>query len=165
MWVITGVLLGLVVLAAILGFHAGPHAHLLGGVLGACAAVLLIVLAVQGRADALLWVLLAGDLTLSAGVGVLAWRGLVNQPGGRLRSDNRALAGNGTTGVAVSDLDPDGIVRVQGEHWSARAVNGPIRSGTAVQVVGRDGVRLDVWGDELPPGLTGLGAVNPAEER
>jgi len=28
MWVIAGVLLGLLVLASLVGFHTGPHAHL-----------------------------------------------------------------------------------------------------------------------------------------
>jgi membrane-bound ClpP family serine protease len=56
----------------------------------------------------------------------------------------------GASGVAVSDLDPEGIVKVQGEEWSAVAVNAPVQSGTAVQVVGRGGVRLEVWGHETP---------------
>ena len=34
MWVIAGVLLGLVVLASLIGFHVGPHAHVAAGVLG-----------------------------------------------------------------------------------------------------------------------------------
>ena len=35
MWVIAGVLLGLVVLASLIGFHVGPHAHVAAGVFGA----------------------------------------------------------------------------------------------------------------------------------
>ncbi len=35
MWVILGILLGLVVLAALLGFHIGPHSHAVAGAAGA----------------------------------------------------------------------------------------------------------------------------------
>lgn len=148
MWVIAGVLLGLVVLASLLGFHTGPHTHLAASVFGIMAAVSLVVLAVGGSASAVLWVLLSGDLTLSAGIGFMAWRGLSDR--GRLHTDRPVLIRAGAEGVAVSDLDPEGIVRVQGEDWSAAAVNSPIRSGAVVQVVGRRGVHLQVWGEEFP---------------
>lgn len=148
MWVIAGVLLGLVALAALIGFHVGPHAHVLAGVIGLLAGASLVIIAATGNATALVWVLLSGDLTLSAGVGYLAWRGL--SAGGRSAGEHRLLTRAGASGVAVSDLDPEGIVRVQGEEWSAVAVNAPVRSGTTVQVVGRGGVRLEVWGDETP---------------
>ncbi len=151
MWVFAGILLGLVVLASLFGFHAGPHAHLVAGALGALAATVLLVMAVEGDASELSWLLFGGDLALSAGVGVVAWRGLAKR--GQIAAPHRALAHTGAEGVAVSDLDPDGIVRVRGEDWSAIAVNAPVRSGTAVQVVGQGGVRLEVWGEELPSGF------------
>jgi membrane-bound ClpP family serine protease len=162
MWVITGVLLGLVVLALLIGFHVGPHAHLLAGVFGVLAGVLLVVLAVVGSASGLLWVLFAGDLTISAGVGYLAWRGLSDrrQP----FSEHRLLTRARAEGVAISDLDPEGIVRVQGEEWSAVAINPPVRSGSPVLVVGHAGVRLEVWGEESLPTLGDVGAVNPGGE-
>lgn len=158
MWVITGVLLGLVVLASLLGFHTGPHAHVAASVFGLLAALALVVLVVEGSASSLLWVLLAGDVTLSAGLGFLAWRGLSDR--GRAGAEPRLMVQAGAEGVAMSDLDPDGIVRVQGEEWSAVAINSPVRSGTVVQVVGRGGVRLEVWGEELPPGVHGVDAAN-----
>jgi len=79
MWVITGVLMGLVVLALVIGFHVGPHAHLLAGVFGVLAGVSLVILALARGASALLWVLFAADLTISTGVGYLALRGLSNR--------------------------------------------------------------------------------------
>jgi membrane-bound ClpP family serine protease len=162
MWVITGVLLGLVVLASLIGFHVGPHAHLVAGVLGVLAGVSLVILVVAGSDPALLWVLLAGDVTMSAAVGYLAWRGLSDrrQPFAEHRLLTRARA----EGVAISDLDPDGIVRVQGEQWSAVAINAPVRSGSAVLVVGNAGVRLEVWGEESPPTIGDVGALDPKEE-
>jgi membrane-bound ClpP family serine protease len=162
MWVITGVLLGLVVLALVIGFHIGPHAHLLAGLFGGLAGVSLLILAVTGSASALLWVLLAADLTISAGVGYLAWRGLSNR--GQPLSEHRLLTRARAGGVAISDLDPEGIVRVQGEQWSAVAINAPVRSGSPVVVVGHAGVRLEVWGEEWPSSLGDVGAPRPGEE-
>ena len=43
MWIIAGVLLGLVVLASLVGFHSGPHAHVAAGVVGVLAAAWLVV--------------------------------------------------------------------------------------------------------------------------
>jgi len=37
---------------------------------------------------------------------------------------------------------------VNAENWSAVATNGTVRSGTRVQVLRVDGVRLEVWGDK-----------------
>ncbi len=163
MWVITGVLLGLVVLASLIGFHVGPHAHLLAGVLGVLAGAALVTLALRGSSSPLLWALFAGDLSISAGVGYLAWRGSSDrgQPFDEHRLPTRASA----EGVAISDLDPAGIVRVQGEDWSAVAINAPVRCGSHVVVVGHGGVRLEVWGEEPPPTLGDLGAVGPGEEQ
>jgi membrane-bound ClpP family serine protease len=161
MWVFAGILLGLVLLASLIGFHAGPHAHLVAGVLGILAATVLLIMAIEGNASELSWLLFGGDLALSVGVGVLAWRGLAGR--GQIPAPHRALADTGVEGVAVSDLDPEGIVRVRGEDWCAVAVNAPVRSGTAVQVVGRAGVRLEVWGEELPAG-DGLPSRSPLRE-
>jgi membrane-bound ClpP family serine protease len=161
MWVITGVLLGLVVLGTLIGLHTGPHGHVAAGALGLVVGVLLLVLAIERSATTLLWVLIAGDLTLSAGLGLLAWRGLANRQ--RFAADHRALVPTGAEGVAVSDLDPEGIVKVQGEDWSAVAINSPVPSGTPVQVVRRGGVRLEVWGQELPL-LRSPDSVGPSKE-
>jgi membrane-bound ClpP family serine protease len=162
MWVITGVLLGSVVLASVIGFHVGPHAHVVAGAFGVLAAVLLVILALTGSGSALLWVLFAGNVTISAGVGYLAWRGLCNR--GQPLAEHRLLTRRRAEGVAISDLNPEGIVRVQGEEWSAVAINAPVRSGSAVLVVGRGGVRLQVWGLESPAALGDAGAVGPGEE-
>jgi membrane-bound serine protease (ClpP class) len=52
----------------------------------------------------------------------------------------------GKMGTALSRLDPDGIVQVAGEQWSAALVEGegPIRRGERVVVVRVDGLRLIV---------------------
>ncbi|HHX43369.1 MAG TPA: nodulation protein NfeD [Chloroflexi bacterium] len=50
----------------------------------------------------------------------------------------------GLEGVALSDVDPAGQVRVDFETWSAQSVAGRIRSGERVRVIGVSGVRLQV---------------------
>ncbi len=144
MWIIAGVLLGLVVLAALVGFHSGPHAHVVAGVIGVLAAVWLVVMAVNGRSAPVLWALLAADLVVSVGVGVIAWSGFKV---GTVEGHHHVGAVEGAEGVAISDLTPEGLVRIQGEQWSAVSVNGNVPAGTRVQVLRAAGVRLDVWGE------------------
>jgi membrane-bound ClpP family serine protease len=146
MWAGVGVLLGLMVLASVLGFHVGPHSHLAAFGLGVAAAVLLVVLAATGQNAPLAWVLFGADVAISSGLGVIAWRGLKLNDGALPGS--RTMAVVGAEGVAVTDLHPDGIVRVRGENWSATCLNGSVGAGHLVQVVETSGVRLGVWSDE-----------------
>jgi len=144
MWIIAGVLLGLVVLTSLVGFHTGPHAHAVAGAIGVLAAAWLIVMAVNGRSVPILWALLSADLVISVGVGIMAWYGL----SGRASIGNRPVSLEGAEGVALSDLAPEGVVRVRGEQWSAVSVNGTVRAGTRVQVLRTSGVHLEVWGED-----------------
>jgi membrane-bound serine protease (ClpP class) len=50
----------------------------------------------------------------------------------------------GETGEAISDLNPDGQVRVHGEIWSATSIEGKIRIGGRVRVEKLDNLRLIV---------------------
>jgi membrane-bound ClpP family serine protease len=149
MWAGVGVVLGLMVVVAVLGFHVGPHGHLVAFGLGVAAAILLLAMAATGQAAPLLWVLFGADLAISGGLGVIAWRGL------RLHDEPLASAWHvglvGAEGVAITDLDPDGIVKVRGETWSATAMNRPVPAGSRIQVIEASGVRLGVWceDDEL----------------
>src|SRR5579863_9097394 len=112
MWVIAGLLLGLVVLAAIVGFHTGPHSHIAAGVLGAIAALWLAIMALDGRSSALLWTLFGADLVLSAGIATAAWKALgVEQAAAGSAKLTRV---EGMAGIAKSDIDPDGVVRIRG---------------------------------------------------
>lgn len=162
MWIVAGVLLGSVLLTALLGFHSGPHLHAAAGAVGLVAAGWLLFMAADGRAAPLLWTLLGVDLVASAGVGVLGWVGLAAGPTTATRPPSLA----GAEGVAVTDLSPEGIVRVRGEQWSASSVNGPATAGTRIQVLRADGVRLEVWAEqpEIPPG-TGADGPRAGEEQ
>jgi len=163
MWFIAGVLMGLVVLAALVGFHSGPHAHAVAGALGAVAAGWLIFMAASGRSAPALWALLSADLVISGGVGVMAWKGLRAGP----QPADRLLSLEGAEGVAVTDLEPEGVVTVRSEQWSAVSLNGTLPAGTRVQVL-HAGVRLEVWGEDVLP-MNGsnrdLFAIEPAERK
>jgi membrane-bound ClpP family serine protease len=157
MWVIAGVLLGLVVLASLLGFHAGAHVHAAAGVLGVVAAAWLVIMAVDGRSLPVLLGLLTADVVVSAGVGVLAWKGLTTRAASG--AGHSLMSPEGHEGFALGDLDPDGVVRVNGEDWSAVSMNGRVPAGSRVQVIGGGRVRLEVWGeDAVPEGRSGLDA-------
>lgn len=147
MWVVAGVLLGLV---SLLGFHLGPHAHLVAVAVGTLAVAWLVLMAVDGRADPLLWALGGTDAAITLGLGALAWRSFSSRGADALAQHVVPL--ESAEGVAVGDLDPRGTVRVHGETWSAVAVNGTVRSGGAVQVLRVEGVCLHVWGEEAAPG-------------
>lgn len=144
MWIGVGVLLGLVVVASVLGFHVGPHGHIAGAGLGLVAGIWLVVMASTGQSRPLLWVLFGADVAISGGLGAIAWRGLKVQ-------DEVTGTGSvsivGAEGVSVTDLVPEGVVRVRGENWSATSLNGTIPAGSRVQVI-EAGVRLTVWAED-----------------
>jgi len=170
MWLIAGVLLGIVVVASLAGFHAGPHAHAVAAIAGVLAAVVLVIMAATGHDQPLLFVLLGADVSLSTAVGYGAWRALVSAPGatGAGHGDHPLHGGRwgieASMGTALSTLDPKGIVRVRGEEWSAESVNGTIPAGTAVQVIEVDGLRLRVWGEEATEAISdgSIGAATDA---
>lgn len=51
----------------------------------------------------------------------------------------------GRRGIAVSDLDPEGTIFVEGAYWTARAPY-LIRKGEEVEVIGHEGLVLSVRG-------------------
>jgi membrane-bound ClpP family serine protease len=150
MWIVAGLLLGLVLVTSLVGFHSGPHTHVAAGILGVLAAAWLLYMAADGRSAPLLWVLFSADVVISAGIGVMGWVAIRRSgAGGHLPSGQV----EGAEGVAVTDLTPQGVVRVRGEEWSATSLNGNVPAGSRIQVL-RGGVRLEVWGersDEITP--------------
>jgi membrane-bound serine protease (ClpP class) len=78
---------------------------------------------------------LAAFFLFAVGAGVRA-------QGAPVRSGSEGLVG--AVGVARTNLEPEGMVFVRGEIWSARAEEGMIPEGQRVQVVGRDGLRVRV---------------------
>ena len=146
MWIVTGVLLGLFCLAAIMGFHSGPHAHGVAVALGVLAGGWLVYMVIERDSSPGLWSILGADVLASGGLGALAWKGISHYRG-EVAADHRHPL-EGVEGVAVSDLGPGGIIRVRGEEWSAISVNGSAPRGSQVQVLRATGVRLEVWSEE-----------------
>jgi membrane-bound serine protease (ClpP class) len=60
----------------------------------------------------------------------------------KVKTGAEALIGN--TGVATTDLDPKGTVRVMGEFWQATAKNGVIKKDETIHVIGMEGMTLIV---------------------
>jgi membrane-bound serine protease (ClpP class) len=58
----------------------------------------------------------------------------------------------GEAGRSLTDLSPEGSVRVAGETWSARSAEGFIPAGAEVEVIRREGLRLVVRRRPAPPG-------------
>jgi membrane-bound ClpP family serine protease len=160
MWIIAGVLLGVVLLAGLAGVHTGPHAHGVAVAGGIAVAAWFLFMAAEGHSTTTLWSLFGADLVVSATLGVMVWKALRHVPD----TDRPYNSLEAEEGFAVSDLVPNGIVQVRGEHWSAASVNGTVRSGTRVQVIRDGGVRLEVWGEDaeatpsLRPFPSGSGA-------
>jgi len=50
----------------------------------------------------------------------------------------------GSEGVVVSSLVPEGMVRIKGELWVAKAAGGKVNAGEEITVVGQDGLKLIV---------------------
>lgn len=66
----------------------------------------------------------------------------------------------GEVGIALTDLDPVGTVRVLAEDWTATSESGPIKAGEQVKVSGVRGLKLRV---ERVSGARGLEDVPQKE--
>jgi membrane-bound serine protease (ClpP class) len=60
----------------------------------------------------------------------------------KVKTGKEALIGN--TGVATTDLNPKGTVRVMGEFWQATAKNGTIKKDENIKVTRMEGMTLIV---------------------
>jgi membrane protein implicated in regulation of membrane protease activity len=144
MWAIAGLLLGLVAVTAFAGFHIGPHAHAASVVFGVTAAVYLLILAFTGHAAPLLFTLLGADVAVTGGATLAAVKGFSDRELLTREPTERIVGAFATT---LDRLDPNGTVRLDGEIWSATALNPPISPGASVQVMSRSALRLEVWAD------------------
>ena len=139
----TGVILLLLLVGTgVLCAHAGGHAWFVP--LPALAVAVVWAFTASDRSAGAAW-WLAALCALGCAGGVLVAAAALRQ---RVRG---ALVGlpelRGKTGVAVTPLEPAGVVRIGGENWSAHSASGPLPAGAPVHVLGIRGVRLDVWSE------------------
>jgi membrane-bound serine protease (ClpP class) len=90
-----------------------------------------------------------GWLTLVVGIGGCALAFIVGMPSMvRTRFATPTIGREwmiGSMGAAVGDIDPDGVVMVEGSRWRARTNRAtPVKNGDRVRVVAIDGVTLEV---------------------
>jgi membrane-bound ClpP family serine protease len=50
----------------------------------------------------------------------------------------------GTTGRVTQPLEPKGMAMIEGEYWRARSIEGKIESGEDIEVVGVNGLEVEV---------------------
>jgi membrane-bound serine protease (ClpP class) len=94
------------------------------------------------------WILAAAAAAIAVVVFVIAWA--------NLRTRNLAVQTGiqglvGRTGIASTELAPEGIVTVDRESWTATTGGAPIHAGEKVEVIGVDGVVLDVTRQHREP--------------
>jgi membrane-bound ClpP family serine protease len=53
-------------------------------------------------------------------------------------------------------MQPDGMVKIRGELWSARSISGNIAGGTKIVVIARNGLKLSVRPVESRSSLPGV---------
>ena len=85
--------------------------------------------------------LAATFLVVALILGLIFYAGIMAQFR-RVKTGKEALIG--AKGIAVSDLNPKGEIRVMGEFWEATAKDATIAAGQTVEVVSMDGVYLVV---------------------
>lgn len=147
MILVSFVLLAIVVFGALSSFHLGSHVLFASGVIGAVASLVLladVVFLANVASMVLTIIVLAGILIFCIALAVMGMSGVM---GARRVVDPKSSASKllQAEGVAVTDLTPQGTVRVLGETWTAESLSGSVKAGVDVYVAEIDGIRLKVW--------------------
>jgi len=135
----SGILLGITILVSALSIHFGPHSHFISLASSLASITILgILIATQGGSETIYFIL-GIDLAISLGIGLLLKH---SYTGGSVGSSYRKPFL--TAGLAVSDLNPVGVVQAGGEMWSATSMSGIIKAGSQVEIISSTPVRLEV---------------------
>ena len=110
----------------------------IGGVLIFSASIGIVYLGIALQVQAIL------AITLLSVAGIAAWLFYVGVKAQYRRVKTGKEAILGASGIATSDLNPTGEVRVLGEFWQASAKDAAISKGQNIQVVGMEGMFLVV---------------------
>ncbi len=65
-------------------------------------------------------------------------------PSLRLRKVTGPEAMIGLTGKVIQPLRPQGVIKIKDEYWKAKSINGEIDAGEEVEVMGMNGLVLEV---------------------
>lgn len=162
-WMVGGVLALAVLGVIVLGIHAGGHGWFVPlPVLVLAAAWAVAVSAGTWRSPAA-WVFAALAFLGAVPAAVLVVPAIAYRHATFAPRGTAALPG--ADGVAVTELAPTGIARVNNETWTAQSVSGPLPAGAPVHVVKVEGVRLLVWSEAGNiPGPDTLGLTNQEKE-
>lgn len=140
--VVTAIVLGFMLLATcVVCAHVGGHAWFIP--LPAAAAAAAWVLAAATSTSAAAWWLVAA-CALGCGAGLMVVSTALRQ--GPPAAKEPVLA-PGDSGLAVTALSPTGVVRINGETWTASSLSGSLPAGAPVHVVRRDGLHVEVWSE------------------
>jgi membrane-bound ClpP family serine protease len=88
------------------------------------------------------WVIILVIVLAMAGFIILMHKAVV--PAMRRRKVTGGEGMIGMTGRVTQPLAPKGTVIIKGEYWQARSVEGKIKKGETVEVVGMEGLKLEV---------------------
>jgi membrane-bound serine protease (ClpP class) len=137
----------------VLELKASKHGLLLIGGIVCVAAGSVVLYALPGLLSpfVLLGVVLVGIV-----LGVVLLR--VAQGVRRLPPMNPLQELVGARGVARTELNPDGVVHVNGQMWSAHVRGAPVAPGEPVRVVARRGLVLEVMSASFHAAATQKGA-------
>jgi membrane-bound ClpP family serine protease len=144
MVIVSLVLLVLTLLVVAAGVHLGPHSSIGAGATSfVIAGVAVAFLASSSQSVTTLTLLIYGLIfVISLGTIALGARGVMSKS--KVLTSQRYLSLLGRTGVTSTDLAPSGTVTVDGESWSAEALEGTIEKGTNIFVVEADQIHLKV---------------------
>jgi membrane-bound ClpP family serine protease len=88
-----------------------------------------------------LWAMIAIGLALGTFIFVRTWAVL---PSLRRKKVTGAEGMIGLAGEVVESLAPDGVIKVGGEYWKAKSVDGDIVAGEDVEILGMNRLNLQV---------------------
>lgn len=146
MFVASIILLVALTVAALLSLHVGPHGLIASGTVGAIAALALLsdaIFLARVTAPLVLLGILIAIMLVSLAIITAGIRGIKTSRLPNPTSLNTKLLT--ANGVALTDLTPNGTVKILGEVWSAESLSGSVKAGVEVYVSEVDGLRLKVW--------------------
>ena len=87
------------------------------------------------------WAMILIGLALGAFILVRTW---VVLPSVRRKKVTGAEGMIGMTGEVVTSLKPEGVIRVGGEYWQAKSLDGDVETGEDVEIQRIDRLKLEV---------------------